>query len=45
MFTLNKGPVRLHGGGGPQVGEVARLGGVNRLSNIISHFNFITFAS
>ena len=31
VFTL-KGPVRLHGGGGPQVGEGTRLGGVTRLS-------------
>ena len=23
---------RLHGGGGPRVGEVTRFGGVNRLS-------------
>ena len=34
----------LHGGGGPQVGEVTRLGGVTRLSgHIISHINLITF--
>ena len=34
----------LHGGGGPQVGEVTFLGGVTRLSvvRIISHFNLIT---
>ena len=31
---LLKVPIRacLHGGGGPQVGEVTRLGGVTRLS-------------
>ena len=32
----------LHGGGGPQVGEVTHLGGVTRLYRI-SHFNLITF--
>ena len=33
-MSLDKGPQRacLHGGGGPQVGEVTRLGGVTRLS-------------
>ena len=30
----------LHGGGGPQVGKVTRLGGITRMS--ISHFNLIT---
>ena len=34
----------LHGGGGPQVGEVTRFGGVTHPAvHIISHFNFITF--
>ena len=31
----------LQGGGGPQVGEVTRLG--NPPVHIISHFNWITF--
>ena len=29
---LSKARACLHGGGGPQVGEVTRLGGVTRLS-------------
>ena len=33
----------LHGGWGPQVGEVTHLGGVSRLSIYISHFNLIPF--
>ena len=34
VFNSSKGPIRacLHGGEGPQVGEVTRLGGVTRLS-------------
>ena len=39
-----KTPLRacLHGGGGPQVGEVTRFGGYPPV-HIISHFNLITF--
>ena len=33
----------LHGGGGPHVGEITRLGGVRPPAHIVSHFNFITF--
>ena len=35
----------LHGGGGPQVGEVTRLGGVTRLSNNFQHCWMLHFAS
>ena len=35
----------LHGGGGPQVGEVTRLGGVTRLSNNCQHCWMLHFAS
>ena len=33
VINSSKGPIRacLHGGGGPQVGEVTRLDGVTRL--------------
>ena len=34
----------LHGGGGPQVGEVTRLGWVTPPVHIISHFNLIISA-
>ena len=30
----------LHGGGGPQIGEVTRLGGVTRLSTVNVSFQF-----
>ena len=33
----------LQGGGGPQVGEVTRLGGGNPPVHIFSNFNLITF--
>ena len=33
----------LHGGGGPQVGEVTRLGVVTQIFHMISHFNLIKF--
>ena len=33
----------LHGGGGPQVGEVTHLSGATRLVHTISYFIFITF--
>ena len=35
----------LHGGGGPQVGEVTRLGGVTRLSNNCQHCWMLRFVS
>ena len=31
----------LHGGGGPQVGEVTRLGGVTGLSILISFYYYV----
>ena len=45
VFNSSKGPIRacLHGGKGPQVGEVTRLDGGNPPVHIISHFNLITF--
>ena len=33
----------LHGGGGPQVGEVTRLVGTTRLTKLITHHNLIQF--
>ena len=43
FLLMDKYRACLHGGGVPQVGEVACLGGVTRLSIVISYFYLIMF--